>query len=166
MASKLVQWLVALPHKLLARSDSGTKITANAQQESLESAKPSGELAHLAADICPICYSFSELPGAHIAEPGDPTDPTMGVMVGFSNVADSSGRSAATEVKTAYSVDCCGGLYCYYCITSKLVVWDEDRAGLDGGWPCLRCGQQVFSATRATDEQLGIASRDADKLVT
>ena len=120
--------------------------TGNEKGSEDDTATLTGPLNHLAPTKCPICFSTSTAPASDL-QPGDPTDPTLGMFNAFP--AGSSAGGADCDVRIPYEVDCCGGLYCYYCIVGRLAAWQEDTAGLDGGWPCLRCGQQVYAAKRA-----------------
>jgi len=86
------------------------------------------------------------MPGTAVAEPADPTDPSMG-MLSILGSSTAIGNED-TLVKIPYSVQCCGGLYCYYCIVGALCAWEEDTAGLEGNWKCLRCGKEVHEVVR------------------
>ena len=43
-------------------------------------------------------------------------------------------------------------MYCYYCITDKLLDESMEDELQRGGWPCLRCGELVTSASRVEAE--------------
>lgn len=45
-----------------------------------------------------------------------------------------------------------GCVYCYYCITDKLLDESMEDELQRGGWPCLRCGELVTSASRVEAE--------------
>ena len=151
-----------------------------------------GPLAHLPLGVCPICHSQAAAPGqsdpsAEIADPIDPTTSTallaslnpdtLSNAAGLGGVGGTSGAlisaggtisiasSAAyvgQEATVPYGTDCCDALYCYYCISSALVQWEEAKKESEAvkgkqaanaedeetGWPCLRCNRAVTSAKR------------------
>lgn len=47
-----------------------------------------------------------------------------------------------------------GCLYCYFCVSKALLAWEE--SGNTGGWPCLRCGREVWGAKRWDGGQDGL----------
>lgn len=52
----------------------------------------------------------------------------------------------------------CGHVYCYYCISERIMRAAEDRSGIGQGgtqWECLRCGDGVTSADRIEAEAEG-----------
>lgn len=137
---------------------SQTSKTASSSELEPSDGTSSGPLMHLPGHVCAICYSRSAMP-THlgIADAADPTDPTKAALKQASSfpAASSSSSDAAAaaaagggenDVHVPYQVDCCQASYCYYCITSELVQWEESKAGLDGPWSCLRCGQGVTHA--------------------
>lgn len=104
--------------------------------------KTQGLLPNLSRTTCPLCYTRTTIASPNIGD-ADPTDPTVTMFGNFGTRTESD-----SQVRTAYEVDCCGGRYCYYCIVGQLVRWDEERAGLDGAWSCVRCGKEVGSVKR------------------
>lgn len=71
--------------------------------------------------------------------------------------------ASETQVRIPYVVDCCKGLYCYYCIVGQLVKWNEETLGLDGNWICVRCGMEVGSVWRSEIEGEGEKGEQEEK---
>lgn len=115
-----------------------------------------GPYHNLPPHVCAICFASSLAPPTHVPPAqADPTDP--GVSTGLlaqrlaaSSTSDNTigGGGHHNEAKIPYQVGCCGARYCYYCLTGRLVSWEEDRQGVDGGWQCLRCNGEVVEAWR------------------
>ncbi|KAL4076105.1 Pex12 amino terminal region-domain-containing protein [Scleroderma yunnanense] len=53
-------------------------------------------------------------------------------------------------IHTPY-VTSCGHIYCYYCITERMIRTAEE--GAETGWECLRCAEHVRSADRWETEE-------------
>lgn len=118
------------------------KLRQQAPKRSISSAP----LAHLPAHVCPICHSKAPMQG----EPMDPVDP----MTSTAFLA-TLGSEAGQEATVPYVTDCCGGKYCYYCISSTLYTWEKEREDESAaGWPCLRCGKPVLSVRRWLDVEI------------
>lgn len=79
-----------------------------------------GELYFLPEKTCAICYKGT-----------DSTGQTNG---------STSNISRHTEVTNPYETVECHHIYCYICITNKLLEAGED------GWSCVRCNTLVFKA--------------------
>jgi peroxin-2 len=140
--SFLVRWIV---QHLPAGARSALRLPSSRSGDKLQEGTSQGPLSHLSPTTCPICHSRTAAAAQGLSgmEPGDPTDPSTNLYsLGSSNSEDA-------QVKLPYQVDCCAGLYCYYCITAELCVWEEETAGLEGSWRCLRCGKEVSSISRA-----------------
>ncbi|KAK4057724.1 peroxisome assembly protein (Peroxin-2) [Microbotryomycetes sp. JL221] len=133
--------------------------------------RPKGTLHFLSNEICPICYSSSNLPPTSL--PRDPTrtdsdrqSTTLGDMAmssnhstnnstaaaaaaaigGSTNTNLTNGRNEDNQVKIPYETDCgwkCK--YCYYCIVTKLIQCQEEG---ENEWICLRCGSSVHGVVR------------------
>lgn len=126
---------------------------------------PAGPYAFLPLDICPICFSLSTAPPTSLPIVTDPSASTA-ALASLSHDATVTTSSAGTgnpggkfatrecQAQVPYRVDCCGGLYCYYCLVARMVVWDEEEKGKGDGWSCLRCAKPVRSATRWKGERL------------
>lgn len=84
--------------------------------------KGHGELYFLPERTCPICYQGSAVPGQ-------------------------SNNTVAyhTEVTNPYEANECGHIYCYVCITTKLL----ENSG--EGWNCLRCSTTITKAKAFVD---------------
>ncbi|KAN0097471.1 Pex2 / Pex12 amino terminal region domain containing protein [Tylopilus felleus] len=52
----------------------------------------------------------------------------------------------------------CGHVYCYHCIAERMMRTADE--GLDSGWECLRCAENVKSADRLEAEELAPAHSD------
>lgn len=82
-----------------------------------------GELYFLPEKTCAICYKDSQVPSTSSA----------GGASGGSN--DSSVNAGITN---PYQCVPCGHVYCYVCLTSKIIEGEGD------GWYCLRCAEHVY----------------------
>ncbi|GAA94719.1 uncharacterized protein L969DRAFT_17524 [Mixia osmundae IAM 14324] len=114
-----------------------------------------GPLDFLPDHICPICYTNSIAPptvvpdgGVISSDPADPGASTSALATLESHSQINHHGDQDNGVKIPYQVDCCQGLYCYFCIVNKLVQWEEDNSDTQEYWPCLRCGKGVKSVIR------------------
>lgn len=62
-------------------------------------------------------------------------------------------------IHTPY-ITSCGHLYCYYCITDRMMRTADEEA--ETGWECLRCAEHVRSADRWETEPSTNRGTDSD----
>ena len=118
-----------------------------------------GPLYALSKSICAICHLTSTAPSMDSQGNTDPVDPMTSTAF-LASLRDDA-TNAGKEAFVPYETDCCGGLYCYYCIASAMLIWEKerqsrfeinDRKGKDTsiceGWKCLRCARPVQSIER------------------
>ena len=93
---------------------------------------------------------------------------TFNVQSGSSRTADSDSLDAENEdsylvstiprypITTPYSASC-GHVYCYYCISERLIQATDDG---EDGWECLRCKESVQRCDRvdALDGSVGMSA--------
>ena len=100
---------------------------------------------------------------------GDPLDPSRGILAPNRPQTPSSRQTPAASkgaggslgvspdglayvdaiIHTPYRSVPCAHVYCYYCITSRLLAEDmEDELAEEGGWECLRCRARISGAER------------------
>lgn len=80
--------------------------------------------AQLPETICAICYENSS---AEVVVAG---------TAGGTNI----GLEEDNTVHNPYVTNC-GHVYCYWCVTSKMRIYEDE-------WGCLRCGERVTSVSR------------------
>lgn len=127
--------------------------------------KATGPLGHLPPNICPICYSNSTQPASSLSDPSaeitDPTDPTTSTHF-LASLTNTHGPKigAGNEVYIPYRVNCCDGLYCYYCISSVLLKWERAKQELEevqgsrrGTTPSGSGGKETGSANARAGER-------------
>lgn len=118
--------------------------------------KAAGPLGHLPRNICPICYSTSTQPASSLTDPSaeitDPTDPSTSTYF-LASLTNTHGPNIGhgNEVYIPYTVNCCGGLYCYYCISSVLLKWEKAKQELDE----LQGPRQTHGLTGETSRRKG-----------
>lgn len=151
--------LTALPAPLkrALRLPSNARAVGSRGGSSSSSDSPSGAYAFLPPGICAVCFSLSTAPPTSLPIVTDPSASTAALssLTHDANASTNAGGTVGTKDSVAqipYRVDCCGGLYCYYCIVGRMAAWDEEEGGRGEGWPCLRCGKAVESAERWTGD--------------
>ncbi|KAI8456667.1 Pex12 amino terminal region-domain-containing protein [Phakopsora pachyrhizi] len=147
-------------------TSTSSKALSGKQSKSLkEEDKKTGPYNSLPKDICPICKSQKEdlsNISSNIINPNDPTtlsnlsNPILSsININNSSIGNSNGgvnvgailnQSDDLRVKIPYIVNCCGGLYCYYCLADCILRWRA--SSLDPRWECWRCGKEVTKISR------------------
>ncbi|KAI0796613.1 Pex12 amino terminal region-domain-containing protein [Abortiporus biennis] len=155
----LRRWLVRLYSQLTfsallpepVRSTLGLSDSANKGQPRSRR----GKYWALPLDQCAICYDDAAS-NMNLADPSN-------AFTSLSTPAYSSGvENPPTEsdnveeeapphpINTPYVTDC-GHIFCYVCVTSRMMRTSDDRTGVGPGgtrWECLRCGEGVSSVER------------------
>lgn len=132
--------------RLFSRTTTTNTSTNTSKPTKDNDEKRVGPLHHLPRQVCAICYSRASIPtDMSIADAADPTDPAKTLLRQASSIPSSSTAALKEhEATVPHLAQCCGATYCYYCLAGELVQWEESTGGLDGAWPCLRCGQGVM----------------------
>lgn len=96
----------------------------------------------------------------------------MALTSNFSNTNTSEQDDPATSedappypINTPY-ITSCGHIYCYYCISERMLSTSDERSGVGARgtmWECLRCCAGVFGAHRVeTAVAYGDSSEEMD----
>lgn len=126
------------------------QLGATAQQQK----RKAGPLHHLTPDICAICHtrispavdSALGLPLPNASADADP----------LHLQAHSATEASESRIHMPTRAGCeAGCVYCYFCIAGAITaeakrVEEAEQYGRDAGdgWPCLRCGQGIWSCSR------------------
>ncbi|KAI0650681.1 peroxisomal biogenesis factor 2 [Trametes meyenii] len=116
-----------------------------------------GKYWMLPEDQCAICAentstNFAD-PAAALTSLANVSPYTATAAAGSSNAADSSGdpdQVPQFPIHTPYAASC-GHVYCYYCLTERMMRTADERAGVGpkgAQWACLRCDEGVAAADR------------------
>ncbi|CAD6900970.1 unnamed protein product [Tilletia controversa] len=90
--------------------------------------------------------------GGSSAEEEKDDDREEALMLG--GVSSTGLRYADAELFVPYSAQPCGCLYCYFCLTERLLGEEAGEELEDeGGWECLRCATRVKGAARAVSTE-------------
>lgn len=111
-----------------------------------------GPLHHLPPTLCAICYSRITSPPSTLPTSVNPSDPSTSNSSLVTLNQSFQPSSTNCEVKIPYRVNCCKTLYCYFCISGKLIEYAEENGSKGKGWECLRCGKGVKSVERYEGE--------------
>jgi len=118
-----------------------------------------GKYFALPLDQCAICYedAASNLDLAHPSNAlGSLSTPTYSSA--STNPPEESNNAAEEApphpITTPY-ITSCGHIYCYVCLSSRMMRTADDRMGVGPGgtqWACLRCGEGVTAVERVEME--------------
>ena len=113
-----------------------------------------GKYWSLPQDQCAICAENASF-NLNIADPANAfttlaAGPYQSSVPSASHVSAGFLEDAEPSAYPIYNpyVTSCGDLYCYHCITERMMRVADD--GEDDGWQCLRCMEIVKSAERHT----------------
>ncbi|KZT71618.1 hypothetical protein DAEQUDRAFT_706999 [Daedalea quercina L-15889] len=123
-----------------------------------------GKYWALPLDQCAIC---AENASTNLSDPAGALQsraaiPTYSTAVASSSEAATSSSTPVADVSgldetpPAYPihnpyVTACGHVYCYYCISERMMRAADERTGVGAGgrqWECLRCAEGVLAADR------------------
>ncbi|CDO76256.1 hypothetical protein BN946_scf184470.g14 [Trametes cinnabarina] len=141
---------VALSSVLPAPLRSSTAASGSSQEK--EKARR-GKYWMLPEDQCAIC---AENASTNFADPAN----ALQSMSAVSPYATTEGTNSSTygdpdqpprfPIQTPY-ITSCGHVYCYYCLTERMMRTADERSGAGPRgtqWECLRCGEGVIAADR------------------
>ncbi|TCD64326.1 peroxisome assembly protein (Peroxin-2) [Steccherinum ochraceum] len=142
-----------------------------ASQLDPKSGKTRGKYWSLPLDQCAICHEDAALK-LNLADASSALTSLSSQSYSSSSV-DPPSHTEGTETEppaqplnTPY-ITSCDHVYCYVCITERMVRTADDRSGVGPGgtrWECLRCGEGVFGVDRVemameeTDSDFGSSS--------
>ncbi|KAI0375698.1 peroxisomal biogenesis factor 2 [Pilatotrama ljubarskyi] len=120
-----------------------------------------GKYWMLPEDQCAIC---AENASTNFADPANALSSlaavspytTAGATTGSAEAGDPD-HAPQFPLNTPY-VTSCGHVYCYYCLTERMMRTADDRSGIGPKgtqWECLRCGEGVIAADRVEAEAEG-----------
>lgn len=130
-------------------SSTGTASTSRTEQSTER--RPTGRLAHLPLQTCPICHLRLATAPVPLGESGSASSISL-PPVDAPGVDDDE-----THVFVPAATDCWSScVYCYYCIAGTLLEHADAQAKqeVDKPWECLRCGGQVNTAARLVPEPI------------
>lgn len=109
-----------------------------------------GKYEALPVDQCAICAENA----SYTLDLGYSADALTSLMP-YPPTKERSSQSASDDEIPTFSihtpyVTSCGHMYCYYCITERMMRTAEE--GAETGWECLRCAEHVRSADRWEEE--------------
>lgn len=147
--SQLKNWIERVFRNNDLQNNPGLTTSAS---KSPEREKPRARFSELSNDLCPICVTkrLSRSRSTISSNVVDPNDPMSFSASSSLNHLNSSSvnyhHSDDDRVKLAYQVNCCQGLYCYYCLMGEMITWRDSN--LDRRWICWRCGNETTSIHR------------------
>ncbi|KAI0921254.1 hypothetical protein AcV5_001094 [Taiwanofungus camphoratus] len=122
-----------------------------------------GKYWALSLDQCAICAENAST-NLNFADPANALTSLTAVYptasassanaVSADDTTESSNEPPMHPIQTAY-VTSCGHVYCYYCLSDRMLRTAEERTGVGPGgtqWQCLRCGEGVTGADRVEAE--------------
>lgn len=125
-------------------------------QEASKISKPvrKGKYWALSSDQCAICAENASM-NLNLRESVD----AMAFTSNLTNTEEQD-NSEANEDAPAYPINTpymtsCGHIYCYYCITERMMSTSDERSGIGTRgtqWECLRCCEGVSGADRVEVE--------------
>ncbi|RDX55685.1 peroxisomal biogenesis factor 2 [Lentinus brumalis] len=114
-----------------------------------------GKYWALPADQCAICADNAST-NMNFSDPANALS-SLGVVspyttAGSSNAADPDDPDYVPQfpIHTPYGTSC-GHVYCYYCLTERMMRAADERSGVGpkgAQWECLRCAEGVAAADR------------------
>ena len=135
------------------------------------SRKRRGKFWSLPLDQCAICYEDASLK-LNLANPSNALS-SLATQSYTSATSDPPLQTPNTEeepsqhpLNTPY-ITSCDHVYCYVCVTERMLRTADDRSGVGPGgtrWECLRCGEGVHGVDRVemaieeTDSEFGSSS--------
>ena len=113
-----------------------------------------GKYWALSQDQCAICAENASM-NLNLQESADAM-----AMSNVMTLSDGQDDSDANEDAPAYPINVpymtsCGHVYCYYCISERMLSTSEERSGVGTRgtkWECLRCCEGVAGADRVEVE--------------
>ncbi|KAI0092641.1 peroxisomal biogenesis factor 2, partial [Irpex rosettiformis] len=116
-----------------------------------------GQYWSLPLDQCAICYEDAST-NLNLTDSANAltslANPTYSTLSTSTSPPDSTegqeDEPPQHPIHTPYVTDC-GHIYCYVCVTSRIIRTADDASGSGPGgtrWECLRCGENVTTADR------------------
>jgi peroxin-2 len=191
-------WLTVLPRFIsskvgLYRDEKGKakiKLPLSTSNALSADASSNAKYPDLPSTVCAICWERLEdeagikssgqsmiRSGIPSSDPLDPSSTALAPSTRSANQYQSTSTSSSglvyadAHIHTPYQAIPCGHLYCYVCITSKLLSEEaaeemaetvEEGEGR-GAWRCLRCSKGVISANREQDDVVLGHSNEQDR---
>ncbi|KAI0750821.1 peroxisomal biogenesis factor 2 [Daedaleopsis nitida] len=120
-----------------------------------------GKYWALSDDQCAICAdnASTNLNFSHPANALSSLSAVSPYAAGATTVPDSDDPDYVPQfpINTPY-VTSCGHVYCYYCLTERMMRTADDRSGVGpkgAQWECLRCAEGIAAADRLEAEAQG-----------
>ncbi|KAI0693599.1 peroxisomal biogenesis factor 2 [Cytidiella melzeri] len=157
-----LSWSTLLPSPV--RSACGLSVRDN---EAQTPQARNGKYWSLPLDQCAICYEDAST-NLNLTDPANALSSLSNPI--YSASSNSKSPPETTEgsvddppqhpIHTPYVTDC-GHVYCYVCVTSRMIRTADDASGSGPGgtrWQCLRCGEDVTGVDRMEAGVEGVES--------